>query len=59
MTMFAMIEPPELFVESVLGFDGDGDDGGGLTLTASVENEICTAAMAVVPCGLCEDAPAV
>jgi hypothetical protein len=59
MTMLLVIQAPELFVETVLGLDGNGDDIGRLPLTSSSENEICTTAVAVVPSGLDEDATAV
>jgi hypothetical protein len=35
-TMFSLIEVPELFVESVLGFEGNSDDSGRLSLSSSV-----------------------
>ena len=59
MSMFAMIESPELFVESVLGLDRNGDDIGGLALSSTIQDEIGATLMAIVPGGLCEDASAV
>jgi hypothetical protein len=46
-SMFALVEVPELFVESVLSFDGD--NGWRLTLATSVEDEVSSGAMSVVP----------
>jgi hypothetical protein len=57
MTVFPLIKSPELVGESVLGFEGDGDDLGWLPLPAALENEIGTGIMTIVPCGLDEDAP--
>ena len=56
MPMFSFVEFPELLVEAVLGFDGDGDDGRGLPLSTSFQDQIGTAPVAVVPGGLHQEA---
>jgi hypothetical protein len=59
MTMFAMVETPELFIESVLGFHCDGNNFRRLALTAPIENKIGTTAMAIVPGGFDKNTTAV
>jgi hypothetical protein len=51
-SVFALIEPSELFAEAVLGFEGDGDDLGRLTLAAPVEDEVSAGVVTIVPGGL-------
>jgi len=46
---FALVESPELLIETVLSFHGDGDDGWGLTLTTSFQDEIDTTSVTVIP----------
>ena len=53
--MFSLVESPELFVETVLGFYGDGDDSRGLTLATSLQDQICTTTVVVVPGRLDEE----
>jgi hypothetical protein len=59
MAVFPLIESPELVGESVLGFEGDGDDLGWLPLSAAFEDEIGAGIVTIVPGGLDEDAPSV
>jgi len=40
MTVFALVKSPELLVEAMLGFHGDGDDGRGLALATSPQDQI-------------------
>ena len=54
MTMFALIQATELFVESVLGFECDGNNSRGLTLTPTVEDQLGVSPMPVVPSRLDE-----
>ena len=55
MPVFTFVESPELFVESVLGLHGDGDDIRGLPLSPSSQDQMGAAAVAVVPGGLNEE----
>jgi hypothetical protein len=48
-SVFTLVEVPELFVETVLGFEGNGDNSRWLTLSAPVEDEVSASSMAVVP----------
>lgn len=47
--MLALIESPELFVESVLGFESNSNDGWVLSLSPSVQDEICAGAVSIIP----------
>jgi hypothetical protein len=49
MTMLTLIKANELSVKPVLCLESDRDDGRGLTLTSSVENEFGSSAVTVVP----------
>ena len=49
MAMLSFVESPELFVESVLGFESNGDNFGRLPLTAPPEDQVRAATMAIVP----------
>jgi len=59
MAMFSLIEPPELFIEAVLGFHGDGNDCRWLSLTASLQYQIGSTTVAVVPGGFDQESPGV
>jgi hypothetical protein len=48
-SMLPLIESPEPSQKSMLGLDGDGNDFGWLALSASVEDEIGTSVVAVIP----------
>ncbi len=52
MTVFTLVEMPELFVETMLSFEGNSHDGRWLTLTPTVNDEVSTSPMSVVPGGL-------
>jgi hypothetical protein len=52
MSMFALVKANEFSVKPVLCLESDRDDGRGLTLTSSVENEFGGNAVSVVPGGL-------
>ena len=54
--MFLVIEAPELFVETVLGLQGNGDDLGRLSLAATLEDQVGSCAVVVVPGGLDQEA---
>jgi hypothetical protein len=58
-TVFSLIESPELMNESVLSLHGDGDDLGRLPLPTPLEDEVGAGVMAIVPGGFDEDAPGV
>jgi hypothetical protein len=51
MTVFALVKSPELLVETMLGFHGDGDDGRGLTLAASFQDQVGATSVTVIPGG--------
>ena len=51
MTMLALIEVPELFVETVLGLESDRNDGKRLSLTTSVQDKLGSCSVSVVPGG--------
>jgi hypothetical protein len=55
--MFALIEVPELFVESVLSFECNGNDVGGLPLATAVEDEVSRSLMSIVPGSLNQETP--
>jgi hypothetical protein len=55
--VFALIQMPELFVEPVLGFQGNGNDRRRLSLTSSVQDEISPCTMAIVPGGFDQETP--
>ena len=55
-TVFALVEVPEFFVETILGFEGNGDDIRWLSLAASVEDQVRASPVSVVPGGLEEKA---
>lgn len=42
-------------MESVLSFERNGDDGGRLSLTSSVENKFSSGFVTIVPSGLDEE----
>lgn len=50
--VFTLVKAPELFVETMLSFESDGDDVWGLPLSSASQDQVCTRAMAVVPGGL-------
>ena len=56
-TVLSLIKPEELFDESMLGLEGDGDDLGWLSLTAAIQDEGSTGVVTVVPGSLDQEAP--
>ena len=58
-TMLALVKAHELSVQSMLGLEGNGDDGRRLPLTSSLQNELGGSAVAVVPGGLNQESPGV
>jgi hypothetical protein len=59
MSMLALIKMQELLGQPVLGFEGDGDDLGWLTLSASIQDERSACIVAIVPGCLDQQAPEV
>jgi len=51
MAVFALVKSPELLVEAMLGLHGDGNDGLGLTLATSRQDQIGTTSVTVIPGG--------
>jgi hypothetical protein len=49
MTMFSLIEVPKLFMKTVLGFESDGDNVRGLSLTTSIQDQFGSGSVSVVP----------
>lgn len=47
--MFACIQSPELFMETMLCFHGDRDNIGRLSLAASIQDQVSATAMPIVP----------
>jgi len=58
-SMLALVKAYKLSVKSVLSFESDRDDGRGLPLASSVENEFGRCAVAVIPGSLNEKSPGV
>jgi hypothetical protein len=59
MTTFPMIKMPELFVEPALSFESNGDDLRRLSLSTSVQDEIGTSTVTVIPGGFDEESSSV
>ena len=55
MSMFALVEPMELFVESVLSFECNGDNLRRLSLSPSVQDQIRSGSVTVIPGSLNEE----
>jgi hypothetical protein len=49
MPMLTLIEVPKLFMETVLGFKSDSDNGRGLTLTTTIQDQVRSRSVSVVP----------
>ena len=56
MTVLALVKAPELLVEAMLGFKGDGDNGRGLSLPATVQDQFRPGAVVIVPGRLDQEA---
>jgi hypothetical protein len=59
MTVFTLIKANKFSVKSVLSLESDRDDGRGLTLTSSVENEFGSSTVTVVPGSFDQESPGV
>ena len=59
MPVFTLVESPELLVETMLGFQGNSDNGRGLPLATSFQDQIGTTSVTVVPGGFDQESSGV